>query len=126
MVPPGAPFPGLKQMQGCTPQNTVEPAIPAGEAESLSADLDLLGHPIRLQLLGLLARSGGEVCVCDLEASVTVKQPTVSHHLRILREGGLVDSNRRGLWSYYFVNRERLEALRARISTGLANVAGTE
>jgi ArsR family transcriptional regulator len=96
-----------------------------GTAESLSTDLALIGHPIRLQLLGLLARSGGEVCVCDLEASLPVKQPTVSHHLRILREAGLVDTQRRGLWSYYFVNSERLDALRARIASGLASVAGT-
>jgi ArsR family transcriptional regulator, arsenate/arsenite/antimonite-responsive transcriptional repressor len=92
----------------------------AREAERLTADLTLLAHPVRIQLLDVLTRNAGQVCVCDLEAAVPVKQPTVSHHLKILREAGLVDSERQGLWAYYFVNREALDALRARISEGLA------
>ena len=89
-------------------------------AERLAAELQALAHPIRLQLLDILARRGGEVCVCDLESAVPVKQPTVSHHLRLLREGGLVDTIRRGLWAYYLVRPEALAALRARIDRLLA------
>ena len=61
-------------------------------AQQLTDDLSILAHPIRLQILGLLARSAGDVCVCDLEATLPVKQPTVSHHLRLLREAGLIVS----------------------------------
>lgn len=95
-----------------------EPALPrltAAEAEQAAADFDILAHPIRTQLLDLLARHGGKVCVCDLEAAVTVKQPTVSHHLKLLRKAGLIDREKRGLWSYYFINAEAVRALRTRI-----------
>jgi ArsR family transcriptional regulator len=76
-----------------------------------------------LQLLDILARHEGQVCVCDLEAAVPVRQPTVSHHLRLLREAGLVDFERRGLWAYYFVRRDALAALRARLTTLLDSLA---
>ena len=60
--------------------------IDAAAAQALTDDLAILAHPIRLQLLALLATREGQVCVCDLEAAVPVKQPTVSHHLKLLRE----------------------------------------
>lgn len=63
------------------------------------------------------------MCVCDLEAAVPVKQPTVSHHLRLLREAGLVESERRGLWAYYFLKREALADLRGRITEALQALA---
>jgi ArsR family transcriptional regulator, arsenate/arsenite/antimonite-responsive transcriptional repressor len=93
------------------------------DAQQISDDLQILGHPVRLQLLNILARSPDQVCVCDLEAAVPVKQPTVSHHLRLLREAGLIDCERRGLWAYYFVRREALAALRARVAGQLAALA---
>jgi len=93
------------------------------EAQQISDDLQILGHPVRLQILTILARSAGQVCVCDLEAAVPVKQPTVSHHLRLLREAGLIDCERNGLWAYYFVQREALAALRARITGQLVTLA---
>lgn len=89
------------------------------DAEALTADLDALAHPIRLQLLDVLLRHEGRVCVCDLQAAVPVKQPTVSHHLRLLREAGLVTSEKDGLWSYYRVRREALRELTARVGEGL-------
>lgn len=55
-------------------------------AQRLGADLGILGHPVRLQILAMLAQSNGYVCVCDLEGALPVKQPTVSHHLKLLRE----------------------------------------
>jgi ArsR family transcriptional regulator len=85
------------------------------EAQQLTDDLNILAHPIRLQILDMLARAGGDVCVCDLESVLPVKQPTVSHHLRLLREAGLIDCERRGLWAYYFVRREAVAALRQRV-----------
>jgi len=71
----------------------------------------------------VLVRKEGQVCVCDLEAAVPVKQPTVSHHLRLLREAGLIHSERQGLYAYYHVDRKALGALRDRIASRLATLA---
>ncbi len=102
----------------CT--DLVAPLFSHAEAQRLSEDLQILGHPVRLMILGVLARHSGQVCVCDLEAAVPVKQPTVSHHLRLLREAGLVDAERRGSWMYYFICRDALAALRTRVMRVLA------
>jgi ArsR family transcriptional regulator, arsenate/arsenite/antimonite-responsive transcriptional repressor len=99
---------------GCC-QPDLAPRITTEAAQGLSADLTILGHPIRLQILDMLAQSDGHVCVCDLEGALPVKQPTVSHHLKLLREAGLIDCERKGLWAYYFVKRDALAALRGRI-----------
>jgi ArsR family transcriptional regulator len=98
---------------------TMNPAV----AEQAAGDLDLLANPVRLQLLDVLARNEGRVCVCDLESAVPVKQPTVSHHLRLLREAGLVSSEKVGQWVYYRVERENLRALRERIGGILNDLA---
>jgi len=95
-------------------------------AEALSRDLELLAHPIRLRLLSVLARNPEPVCVCDLEALVPVKQPTVSHHLRILRKAGLITSERRGLWTYYSVRDEAAGDLLERVARGLEPLAPIE
>jgi len=89
--------------------------LSAAVAQQFSDDLQILAHPIRIQILTMLAASAGQVCVCDLDVALPVKQPTVSHHLKLLRDAGLIDCERRGLWAYYFVNRPALAALRARI-----------
>lgn len=101
----------------------VRPRIAARQADRLAEDLQLLGHPIRLQLLDVLGRNEGRVCVCDLEAAVPVKQPTVSHHLRILREAGLVESEKVGQWMYYRVRRDVFGAMRERMSAELSALA---
>jgi ArsR family transcriptional regulator, arsenate/arsenite/antimonite-responsive transcriptional repressor len=101
----------------CDPAPTE--GLDADAAERLSADLQILAHPVRLQILGVLARNDGQVCVCDIESAVPVKQPTVSHHLRLLREAGLIDCEKHGLWAYYFVRRDALAALRTRIGDQL-------
>lgn len=102
----------------------LRPALDADAATELTSDLDVLAHPVRLQLLAVLAGSDHAVCVCDLEASVPVKQPTVSHHLKLLRAAGLVDSEKRGLWAYYHVRRDELDRLRRRIEGGLGRLTG--
>lgn len=99
------------------------PSLSSREAQRFSDDLAVLAHPVRVQLLDVLTRNEGRVCVCDLEAAVPVKQPTVSHHLRLLREAGLIERERQGQWAYYFVNREALTALRARIEARMAAFA---
>ena len=91
-------------------------ALESPVAEQISADLQLLGHPIRLQILTMLRQQNGDVCVCDLEAALPVKQPTVSHHLRLLREAGLIEAERRGQWAYYRIAAEPFGALRQRLA----------
>ena len=102
----------------CTPD--AGPQLEPEAAQQLASDHQILSHPIRLQILDILTRHGGQVCVCDIEAAVPVKQPTVSHHLRLLREARLIDVERHGLWAYYYVNAEALAALRERITAQLA------
>jgi ArsR family transcriptional regulator len=100
-------------------ESSVEAGLSTTEAQQVTNDLLILAHPVRLQILHILARQQGQVCVCDIESAVPVKQPTVSHHLRLLRDAGLVDCERRGLWAYYFLKREQLAELRARVSERL-------
>ena len=62
-----------------------------------------LGDPVRLRLLSMIAsQPGGEACVCDLSPAFDVSQPTISHHLKVLREAGLIECERRGTWVYYW------------------------
>ncbi|HEX2721569.1 MAG TPA: metalloregulator ArsR/SmtB family transcription factor [Gemmatimonadaceae bacterium] len=96
------------------------PSMSLAETGLATADLEILAHPVRMQLLDVLARKEGSVCVCDLEAALPVKQPTVSHHLKLLRKAGLIQSERRGLYAYYRVDRPALDALRGRIDRYLA------
>lgn len=71
-----------------------------------------LGDPVRLRLLSLVAsHAGGEACVCDISGSFDLSQPTISHHLKVLREAGLLDCERRGTWVYYWVIPAALQQL---------------
>jgi ArsR family transcriptional regulator, arsenate/arsenite/antimonite-responsive transcriptional repressor len=98
----------------CEP--VVYPEVERLEAERMAAVAKALGDPIRLQLVDVLRRHAGRVCVCELVPLFEISQPTLSHHLRVLREAGVVDSERRGLWAYYYVVPETLEEVRAWLS----------
>ena len=74
--------------------------LEAGAAASLSAAFKALGDPVRLQLMSMIASAPGEICVCDLTPAFNLSGPTISHHLKTLREAGLVDAERRGTWVY--------------------------
>jgi len=88
--------------------------ISAGDAETLATGLKAIADPARLRLLSLIqAQPGSEACVCNLTEPLELSQGTVSHHLRVLREAGLVEREQRGSWAYYRVVPEALEALRA-------------
>ncbi len=81
-------------------------------AEELARAFGVLADPARLRLLSLLASAeSGEVCVCELVGPLGRSQPTVSHHLKVLRDAGVVDSERRGLWAYYYVLPDALQEL---------------
>src|SRR5215213_6001730 len=85
-------------------------------AERLARIAKALGDPIRLQLVDVLRKHAGRVCVCELVPLFDLSQPTVSHHLKVLREAGLVDCERRGLWAYYYVTPDSLKELSAWLS----------
>jgi ArsR family transcriptional regulator len=86
-------------------------------AERLATAFKVLADPARLQLVNLIAsRCGGEACVCDLVEPVGLSQPTVSHHLKVLSQTGLLEREKRGTWVYYRVIPERLQALRDSLS----------
>jgi len=87
------------------------PDLEREQAERMAVVAKALGDPIRMQLLDVLKRHAGEVCVCELVPLFDLSQPTVSHHLKVLREAGIVDSERRGLWAYYYVNPEAVGEL---------------
>ncbi|MDG4798290.1 metalloregulator ArsR/SmtB family transcription factor [Micromonospora sp. WMMD1082] len=90
----------------------VTEALTAETAAGLARGFKALGDPVRLRLLSLIAaRAGGEVCVCELTDAFTLTGPTISHHLKVLREAGLIDCQRRGTWVYYWILPARLAAL---------------
>ena len=92
------------------------PEIERAQAERMAAVAKALGDPIRMQLVDVLRRNAGQVCVCELVPLFDLSQPTVSHHLKVLREAGIVGSERRGLWAYYYVNADALKELSAWLS----------
>jgi ArsR family transcriptional regulator, arsenate/arsenite/antimonite-responsive transcriptional repressor len=104
--PPGEPC--------CEP--VVYPDVERLEAERLAQVAKALGDPIRLQLVDVLRKHAGKVCVCELVPLFDLSQPTVSHHLKVLREAGIVGSERRGLWAYYYVNPDAVKDLSAWLS----------
>ena len=104
------------------PETCAQPALvsePVDEASAagLAQVFRALGDPVRLRLVSLIgARAGGEVCVCDLTSAFDLTQPTISHHLKVLREAGLIDSERRGTWVYYRLVPAALERMAAVLS----------
>ncbi len=98
----------------CAPVST-EP-LDQDQAEALAAAFAALADPTRLRLLSYIASADGEVCACDLLEPSGRSQPTVSHHMKILVDAGLVTREKRSLWVWYRVIPERLEALRSTLS----------
>jgi ArsR family transcriptional regulator len=99
--PPGEPC--------CVP--VVYPDVDRERAERMAEIAKALGDPIRLQLVDVLRKNAGKVCVCELVPLFDVSQPTLSHHLKKLREADIVDSERMGLWAYYYVKPEAMKEL---------------
>ncbi|MEU6562922.1 ArsR/SmtB family transcription factor [Nocardia nova] len=108
---------------GCAPTPTVGRVLTGAEAVELAGMFKALADPVRLRVLSAIAaRAGGEACVCDVSDGLDVTQPTISHHLKVLREAGLVTSERRASWVYYRIVPEALEQL----SSILGRQAGSD
>ena len=101
-----APTTGVR----CSP--LVREPLTEQQSDTLASGFKALGDPVRLRLLSLIAsHEGGEACVCDISGSFDLSQPTISHHLKVLREAGLLDCERRGTWVYYWVIPAALQQL---------------
>ncbi len=95
----------------CCPPLSAEP-LSAEQAELVAPLLKALADPVRLRLMSLVAsHPGGEACVCDLNEAFDLTQPTISHHLKVLHEAGLLDRDKRGVWVYYRARTQALASL---------------
>jgi ArsR family transcriptional regulator len=110
--------PKQKRLKGepcCEP--VAYPEIERAHAERMAEVAKALGDPVRMQLVDVLKRNAGKVCVCELVPLFELSQPTVSHHLKVLRDAGIVGSEREGLWAFYYVKPGALEELSAWLAT---------
>src|SRR4051812_34587285 len=106
--------PKTKRLAGdrcCEP--VVYPDVDRDQAQRMATVAKALGDPVRLLLVDVLRKHAGKVCVCELVPLFEISQPTLSHHLKKLREAGIVESERRGLWAYYYVLADALQELNA-------------
>jgi ArsR family transcriptional regulator len=109
----------------CCPPLSVQPLSQA-QAEQVAPLLKALADPVRLRLMSLVAsHPGGEACVCDLNEAFDLSQPTISHHLKVLHEAGLLAREKRGVWVYYRVRTEALASLGTLIGSPDAAAAST-
>ena len=107
-------------MARCSP--LVRRPLSAAQAEQLAGVLKAVADPTRLRLLSLVAaHEGGEACVCDLTAPIGLSQPTVSHHLKILVDAGLLTRDKRGVWAYYRLVPGALDTLGRALATSAAS-----
>jgi ArsR family transcriptional regulator len=93
----------------CPRPSKLRPRATKSYAQLLKA----LGDETRLEMVGLLAAQGDELCVCDIESHFDIGQPTISHHLRLLREAGVVSAERRGTWVYYSLASDLVPKLKS-------------
>ena len=99
-------------------------ALSVDQAEQVAPLLKALADPVRLRLMSLVAsHPGGEACVCDLAGAFDLSQPTISHHLKVLHESGLLDRQKRGVWVYYRARTQALASLGALIGSPAASLA---
>lgn len=102
----------------CSP--LVREPITDEQAEKITPLLKAIADPVRLRLLSLVASHvNGEACVCDLNDAFDLSQPTISHHLKVLHEAGLLDRSKRGVWVYYNLNKAAMSDLSALLGDSL-------
>jgi ArsR family transcriptional regulator len=87
------------------------PDVDRKRAQRVAKIAKALGDPVRIELIDVLRKHAGKVCVCELVPLFDLSQPTVSHHLKVLRDAGLVESERQGLWAYYYVLPDAIDEL---------------
>ncbi len=108
------------EFESAVPGRTCDPTIHLRledeEADWLAEAFKALSHPVRLQMLDLIAQGDGQVCGCDIERHFNLTQPTISHHLKVLRDAGLILSEARGVWMLHRVHTERLIGLTSLLS----------
>jgi ArsR family transcriptional regulator, arsenate/arsenite/antimonite-responsive transcriptional repressor len=109
-------MPARARPDECTPTILLPDPIAASERDRLVAIFRALGDPTRLDVYRLIAVQPDPLCVCDIVARFEVSQPTISHHLKILREAGLVTVSRRGVWAYYAAIPNGLEVVQSALS----------
>nr|BFD88328.1 metalloregulator ArsR/SmtB family transcription factor [Streptomyces sp. Xyl84] len=104
---------GQDDASGCCPRLLTAP-LEEDQSAELAPVFKALGDPVRLRLLSMIAsQQGGEICVCDLTPAFELSQPTISHHLKLLKQAGLIASERRGTWVYYRLLPEKTDQLAA-------------
>lgn len=115
----------LDDAVGCCSPLVREP-LSSEQAADLSRSFKAIGDPVRLRLLSLIAsHAGGEACVCDLSGVFELTGPTISHHLKVLREAGLITGERRSTWVYYRVQPDALGRLSAVLVPDASAAVGT-
>ncbi|MPY61503.1 ArsR/SmtB family transcription factor [Streptomyces spongiae] len=122
----------IGQDAACCPGLSAAP-VDEERAGELARVFKALGDPVRLRLLSMIASRGeggeggerGEICVCELTPAFELSQPTISHHLKLLRQAGLIDCERRGTWVYYWVLPGVLDQLAAFLTTAQTAGAST-
>jgi ArsR family transcriptional regulator len=116
----------LSDVSACAYAPMVREPLSTEAAADVAAKLKALADPIRLRLFSLVAsHAGGEACVCDISGDFDVTQPTISHHLKVLKDAGLLASERRASWVYYSVVPEALRDLSAVLSVATDDAART-
>jgi ArsR family transcriptional regulator, arsenate/arsenite/antimonite-responsive transcriptional repressor len=94
----------------------LSPRLGEEEIEHLAVLFKATAHPVRLRILDLIDQGEGEVCSCEIERFFDLSQPTISHHLKILQEAGLITSEPRGVWVYHKIRQEAFDILRAHLT----------
>jgi ArsR family transcriptional regulator, arsenate/arsenite/antimonite-responsive transcriptional repressor len=94
----------------------LEPRLPEDEIENLAVILKAIAHPVRIKILDLIGQGEGEVCSCELERFFTLSQPTISHHLKILQEAGMISSEARGVWVYHSLRSQAFDIVRKHLA----------
>lgn len=114
---------GSARVETCGVAPLAREPLSVGAAEELAIRLKALADPARLRLMSLIAsHEGGEACVCDVSVGINLTQPTISHHLKVLRTAGLLTAERRGSWVYYRVVSDALQELSLMLGPDLATV----
>jgi ArsR family transcriptional regulator len=95
----------------------LQPRLRDEDAASLAEAFKAIGHPVRVKILDLISQGGGDVCGCDIERHFDLTQPTISHHLKVLRDAGLIQSEPRGVWMHHRVNAVMVASMQALLAS---------